>query len=69
MDKQYDYKEPEYLCWWEDTIGVYTEKELYETYKDTNLTPNTTYYYGFFAQDKLNNWSAPSTTSGKTVSY
>ena len=37
MDKQYDYKEPEYLCWWEDTIGVYTEKELYEIYKDTNL--------------------------------
>jgi len=37
MDKQYYYEEPEFLCWWEDIIGVYTEKELYEQYKDTNL--------------------------------
>ena len=37
MDKQYDHQQPEYLCCGEDTIGVYTEKELYEQYKDTNL--------------------------------
>jgi len=37
MDKQYNYQEPEYLCWWEDVIGIYTEKQLYEQYKDTNL--------------------------------
>ena len=37
MDKQYNYGEPEYLCWWEDVIGAYTEKELYKQYKNTNL--------------------------------
>ena len=37
MDKQYDWQEPQFCCWWDDTIGIYTEKEIYETYKDTNL--------------------------------
>ena len=39
-----------------------------QRYIDYKLTPNTIYYYGFFAQDKLGNWSIPLTTSGKTVS-
>ena len=37
LEKQYDYKLPQFMCWWEDTIGLYTEEELYNQYKDTNL--------------------------------
>jgi hypothetical protein len=57
MDKQYDWKEPEYLCWWEDTIGVYTEKELYKTYKDTNL----------FDEDEQIGWGAYSQFLNKSI--
>ena len=53
MDKQYDWEEPQFCCWWEDTIGIYTEKELYETYKDTNL----------FDKDEQIGWSGYSTYS------
>jgi hypothetical protein len=37
LEKQYDYEVPQFMCWWEDTIGLYTEEELYNQYKDTNL--------------------------------
>ena len=37
MEKQYDYQVPQFMCWWEDLIGIYTEDELYQQYKDTNL--------------------------------
>ena len=37
MERNYDYETPMFMCWWEDTIGLYTEKELYNQYKDTNL--------------------------------
>ena len=53
MDKQYDWEEPQFCCWWEDTIGIYTEKELYETYKDTNL----------FDKDEQIGWCGYSTYS------
>jgi len=53
MYKQYDWEEPQFCCWWEDTIGIYTEKELYETYKDTNL----------FDEDEQIGWGGYSTYS------
>tara|TARA_R100001082_G_scaffold108646_1_gene84224 strand:- start:196 stop:471 length:276 start_codon:yes stop_codon:yes gene_type:complete len=53
MDKQYDWEVPQFLCWWEDTIGVYTEEELYEEYKDTNL----------FDEDEQIGWGGYSTYS------
>ena len=37
MERQYKYDVPLFMCWWEDSIGLYTEDELYEEYKDTNL--------------------------------
>ena len=37
MERQYKYDVPLFMCWWEDLIGLYTEQELYEQYKDTNL--------------------------------
>ena len=37
MERNYDYKTPMFMCWWEENIGLYTEKELYEQYKETNL--------------------------------
>ena len=53
MDKYYDWEEAQFCCWWEDTIGIYTEKELYETYKDTNL----------FDKDEQIGWNGYSTYS------
>ena len=37
MERNYDYETPLFMCWWEENIGLYTEKELYEQYKETNL--------------------------------
>ena len=37
LEKQYDSNVPQFVCWWEDIIGLYTEEELYEQYKETNL--------------------------------
>lgn len=52
-------------------MSITDGEELYlgvrQSYIDSNLTANTTYYYGFFCQDKLSNWSIPLTTSAKTV--
>jgi len=56
MDKKYNWEEPQFLCWWEDTIGVYTEKELYQTYKETNLY-----------DDDVDNWVGYSTYSNNVV--
>lgn len=56
MDKQYNWEEPQFLCWWEDTIGVYTEKELFETYKETNLY-----------DDDVENWVGYSTYSNNVI--
>ena len=56
MDKKYNWEEPQFLCWWEDTIGVYTEKELFETYKETNLY-----------DDDVDNWIGYSTYSNNVV--
>ena len=33
MERQYKYDVPLFMCWWEDSIGLYTEDELYEEYK------------------------------------
>ena len=38
MERTYDYETPMFMCWWEENIGLYTEKELYEEYKDTYAT-------------------------------
>ena len=56
MDKEYNWEEPQFLCWWEDTIGIYTEKELFETYKNTNLY-----------DEDLENWVGYSTYSNSVV--
>lgn len=59
IEKNYEYGVPQFLCWWEDTIGLYTEEELYNQYKDTNL---------YDVEDQIG-WGAYCESLGKSLHY